>query len=240
MILYPAIDLKGGQCVRLYQGDMAKATVYNADPADQAQRFAEAGAAWLHVVDLDGAVSGQPANVAAVQAILGATGLPLQLGGGIRNMDTIDAWFDAGVSRLVLGTAAVRDPKLAEAACAKYPEQIAIGIDARNGMVATDGWGATSTIAARDLAKRAESFGAAAIIYTDIARDGTLQGPDLEGTLALAEGLSTPVIVSGGVSSLADIRILKTRGGHLGGVICGRALYDGKLDLAAALRMMQA
>jgi phosphoribosylformimino-5-aminoimidazole carboxamide ribotide isomerase len=237
VILYPAIDLKDGQCVRLVRGDMAQATVFNAEPADQARRFAEAGAAWLHVVDLNGAFEGHPVNAGAVEAILAASDRPVQLGGGIRSMATIDAWLAAGVARVVLGTVAVKDPALVRAACKAWPGKVALGIDARGGRVAVEGWAEISEIAARDLALRFEDAGAAAIVYTDIDRDGVLQGPNVAATAALAKAVTTPVIASGGVSSIADLRALAAEPG-IAGAIVGRALYDGRIDLAEALAML--
>ena len=234
MILYPAIDLKDGRCVRLVRGDMAQATVFNDRPADQARRFAEAGAAWLHVVDLNGAFAGRPVNAAAVEEILAAAGRPVQLGGGIRSMRTIEAWLAAGISRVVLGTVAVKDPALVRSACKEWPGKVALGIDARGGHVAVEGWAEVSGIPARDLALRFEDAGAAAIVYTDIDRDGVLQGPNVAATAALAAAVSTPVIASGGVSSLADLRALAAAPG-IAGAIVGRALYDGRIDLADAL-----
>jgi phosphoribosylformimino-5-aminoimidazole carboxamide ribotide isomerase len=237
VILYPAIDLKDGQCVRLVRGDMAQATVFNAEPADQARRFAEAGAAWLHVVDLNGAFEGHPVNAGAVEAILAASDRPVQLGGGIRSMATIDAWLAAGVARVVLGTVAVKDPALVRTACKAWPGKVALGIDARGGRVAVEGWAEISEIAARDLALRFEDAGAAAIVYTDIDRDGVLQGPNVAATAALAKAVTTPVIASGGVSSIADLRALAAEPG-IAGAIVGRALYDGRIDLAEALAML--
>jgi len=240
VILYPAIDLKGGQCVRLLRGEMSAATVFNDDPAAQAREFAAAGFSWLHLVDLDGAFAGQPVNGAAVEAILAATPLPVQLGGGIRDAARIAFWLERGVARVILGTAALRDPALVRSACAAHPGRIAIAIDARRGKVAVEGWAKTSSIAARDLALRFEDAGAAAIIYTDIERDGTLAGVDVEATARLAEALSTPVIASGGVASVADLARLKAmEGSGIAGVICGRALYDGRIDPAAALRLLR-
>ena len=234
MILYPAIDLKDGRCVRLVRGDMAQATVFNDRPADQARRFAAAGARWLHVVDLNGAFEGRPVNAGAVEDILAASGMPVQLGGGIRSMRTIGTWLDAGISRVVLGTAAVKDPALVRNACKEWPGKVALGIDARGGRVAVEGWAEVSDIPAHDLALRFEDAGAAAIVYTDIDRDGVLQGPNVAATAALAEAVSTPVIASGGVSSLADLRALAAAPG-IAGAIVGRALYDGRVDLADAL-----
>jgi phosphoribosylformimino-5-aminoimidazole carboxamide ribotide isomerase len=239
MILYPAIDLKGGQCVRLRQGDMDRATVFNDDPAAQAAEFAASGARWMHVVDLDGAFAGAPVNGDAVAAIVGAVGIPVQVGGGIRRLETIEAWLERGVARVILGTVAVKDPDLVRTACARWPGRVALGIDARGGRVAVEGWAEVSELAARDLALRFEDAGAAAIIYTDIDRDGVMQGPNVEATAALADSVSTPVIASGGVSSLDDLRALSAAPG-IAGAIIGRALYDGRIDLAAALAMVGA
>ncbi|MFA7428930.1 MAG: 1-(5-phosphoribosyl)-5-[(5-phosphoribosylamino)methylideneamino]imidazole-4-carboxamide isomerase [Rhodospirillaceae bacterium] len=248
MILFPAIDLKGGACVRLYKGEMDQATVFNESPSDQAARFKAAGCRWLHVVDLDGAFAGRPANVQAVEAILETlrgTGaeppVPVQLGGGIRDHATIDHWLGKGVRRVILGTVAVRDPALVKEACRRYPGRIAVGIDARDGMVAVEGWAERSDISALELALKFEDAGVAAIIYTDIDRDGALTGVNVEATAALAEKLTTPVIASGGVSGLDDMRALKARSGSgIAGVISGRALYDGRLDLAEALAVLDA
>lgn len=248
MILFPAIDLKEGACVRLYKGEMDQATVFNESPADQAVRFKAAGCRWLHVVDLDGAFAGRPANVQAVEAILDAlrgTGaeppVPVQLGGGIRDHATIDQWLNKGVRRVILGTVAVRDPALVKEACRRYPGRIAVGIDARDGMVAVEGWAERSDISALDLALKFEDAGVAAIIYTDIDRDGALTGVNVDATAALAEKLTTPVIASGGVNGLDDMRALKARSGSgIAGVISGRALYDGRLDLAEALAVLDA
>jgi len=238
VILYPAIDLKDGQCVRLVQGDMAQATVFNESPADQAKRFAKAGASWLHVVDLNGAFEGKPVNAGAVEGILGAFANPVQLGGGIRSMQTIEDWLTAGVSRVVLGTVAVKDPDLVLAACREWPGRVALGIDARGGRVAVEGWAEVSDLEACDLALRFEDAGAAAIVYTDIDRDGVLQGPNVAATAALADAVSTPVIASGGVSSLADLEALAAAPG-ISGAIVGRALYDGRVDLAEAIRAVE-
>jgi phosphoribosylformimino-5-aminoimidazole carboxamide ribotide isomerase len=239
MILYPAIDLKGGNAVRLLRGDMAQATVFNTDPAAQAKSFAAEGCRWLHVVDLDGAFAGKSVNGEAVRAILKAVSVPVQLGGGIRDAAAIDSWLGAGIARIVLGTAALRDPDLVRRACKAHPGRVAVGIDARGGKVAVQGWAETSDMSAGDLAKALEDAGAAAIIYTDIDRDGALEGVNLDATLALARATRTPVIASGGVSSIADIEKLKSVA-HLGiaGVICGRALYDGRLDLGRALALL--
>ncbi len=243
MILYPAIDLKGGACVRLRRGDMDQATVYSDDPAAQARAWQDAGCEWLHVVDLDGAFAGRPVNAGAVAAILAAARVPVQLGGGIRGMAGIEAWIQAGVARVILGSAAVKTPALVHDACRAFPGRIAVGIDAREGMVATEGWAETSTLPATDLALRFEDAGVAAIIYTDIARDGMLQGLNLEATRALADRLRTPVIASGGVGSLGDLRALVESAaaarGTIGGAIVGRALYDGRVDLSAALALMR-
>ena len=238
MILYPAIDLKDGQCVRLYKGDMAKATVFGEDPAAQARTFQQAGCEWLHLVDLDGAFAGKPRNAAAVEAILAAVDVPAQLGGGIRDLGQIEAWLNKGLARVILGTAAVRDPELVRSAAGAFPGQVAVGIDARDGLVAVEGWAETTETTALDLARRFEDAGVAAIIYTDIERDGAMQGPNVEATAALARAVSIPVIASGGVSSLADIQALKDSGAPLNGVISGRALYEGALDLKAALDLL--
>ncbi|SDB33806.1 1-(5-phosphoribosyl)-5-[(5-phosphoribosylamino)methylideneamino]imidazole-4-carboxamide isomerase [Belnapia rosea] len=242
LTLYPAIDLKAGQVVRLKRGDMREATVYSADPAAQARLFAAAGFRWLHVVDLDGAFAGRPANASAVQAILAATpGLPVQLGGGIRSMGAVEGWLDQGVKRVILGSAALKDPQFALAACRAWPGQIAVGIDARGGMVATEGWADISTMTAGDLARRFEDAGAAAIIYTDIDRDGMLGGVNLEATLALARSVRVPVIASGGVASLNDLASLTAVTGEgIEGVIIGRALYDGRIDPTKALALVSA
>lgn len=239
MFFYPAIDLKDGQCVRLYQGDMDKVTVFGDDPAAQARGFAEAGAKWLHVVDLNGAVSGRPVNGDAVTGILAAIDIPVQLGGGIRDSETIDFWLGRGIRRVILGTAALTDPDLVKRACKDHPGRVAVGIDAKDGMVAVEGWTEVSETTALDLAKRFEDCGVAAIIYTDIARDGAMQGPNIDATVDLAKSGSIPVIASGGVSSMADLEALKAAGaGLLDGVISGRALYDGRIDLAAAVGLL--
>jgi phosphoribosylformimino-5-aminoimidazole carboxamide ribotide isomerase len=234
--LYPAIDLKDGRCVRLLRGEMSRATVFNDDPAAQARAFAAAGFRWLHVVDLNGAFAGRPVNGAAVEAILAATALPVQLGGGVRDEATAQAWLDAGVRRVILGTLALRKPETAKRLCARFPGRVAIGIDARGGRVAVEGWAEQSEVAAVDLARRFEDAGAAAVIYTDIERDGALGGPNLEATARLAEALSTPVIASGGVSSLADLSALKAIP-RLDGAIVGRALYDGRIAPGEALAL---
>lgn len=239
MILYPAIDLKGGQCVRLLRGEMAAATVYNDDPAAQARAFRDAGCAWVHVVDLDGAFAGRPVNADAVRGILAAVDVPVQLGGGIRDRAGIEAWLDAGVARVVLGTVALRDPALVIAACKAHPGGIAVGIDARGGKVAVEGWAETAEITAEDLALKFEDAGVAAIVFTDIDRDGALQGPNLTATAALARRLSTPVIASGGVASLDDLRAIAALAGDgVSGAIVGRALYDGRVDPAEAARVL--
>jgi phosphoribosylformimino-5-aminoimidazole carboxamide ribotide isomerase len=239
MILFPAIDLKEGRCVRLERGDMAKATVFNEDPAAQAQAFERQGFSYLHIVDLDGAFAGRPMNALAVEAILAKIKIPAQLGGGIRDLGTIEAWLAKGVSRVIIGTAAVRDPDLVKAAAKLYPGQVAVGIDAKDGAVAVEGWAKTSAVGAVDLGKRFEDAGVAAIIYTDIARDGVLQGLNIEATLALADALAIPVIASGGLAALADVeRLLKPDCAKLEGAITGRALYDGRLDPAEALRLI--
>ncbi len=241
MILYPAIDLKGGACVRLLRGDMAQATVYGHDPAAQAQSFVAAGCVWLHVVDLDGAVAGAPVNGAAVSGILDAVEVPLQLGGGIRDMATVAAWLAAGVARVILGTAAVRDPGLVREACRAYPGRVAVGIDAREGRVAVAGWAESAGISAGELGLRFEDAGVAAIVYTDIARDGTLAGVNVAATEALARRLRTPVIASGGVASLDDLQALRqVEDAGVAGVIVGRAFYDGRIEPAEALAALAA
>ena len=234
--LYPAIDLKGGQVVRLKRGEMDQATIYADDPAAQARRFIEAGFAWVHMVDLDGAFAGKPANAAAVRAIIAAVpGARLQLGGGIRSMETAEAWLAAGVSRIILGSAAVKDPDFARAACRAFPGRVALGIDARDGMVATEGWAETSDVSATDLARRFEDSGAAAVIYTDIARDGMLTGVNVTATAALARAVRLPVIASGGVAGVEDITALRAEGAGIEGAILGRALYDGRIEPKVAL-----
>ncbi len=240
MILYPAIDLKDGACVRLVQGDMAAATRYNPDPAAQAKAFAAAGAEWLHVVDLDGAVAGRAVNGPAVHAILAAVAIPCQLGGGIRDLAAVEAWLARGVARVVLGTAAVADPALVREACRRHPGQVALAIDARAGVVAIEGWTKTAALDPIELARRFEDAGLAAVVFTDIERDGALGGVNLQATAALARAVRIPVIASGGVASLADLGALKAaeRSG-IAGVICGRALYDGGLDLGAALALLR-
>ncbi len=239
MILYPAIDLKDGQCVRLYKGEMDRATVFNDDPAAQARAFEEAGCEWLHLVDLNGAFAGEPVNAGAVEAILGAISVPAQLGGGIRDMATIERWLSRGLARVILGTVAVEDPALVREAARAFPGQVAVGIDARGGRVATRGWAEETDVQATDLARSFEDAGVAAIIYTDIERDGAMQGPNVEATAALARAVSIPVIASGGVSSLDDLLALKNCGAPLDGVISGRALYDGAIDLPRALAALK-
>jgi len=239
MILYPAIDLKDGQCVRLVRGEMSAATVFNDDPAAQARAFEAAGCAWLHLVDLNGAFAGEPVNGAAVEAILGAITIPAQLGGGIRDMATIEMWLAKGLRRAILGTVVVRSPELVREAAKTFPGRVAVGIDARDGMVAVEGWAETTDIAALDLARKFEDVGVAAIIYTDIDRDGAMQGPNVEATAALANAVSIPVIASGGVSSMENLRALKACGAPLNGVISGRALYDGRIDAAEAAKLLR-
>ena len=239
MILDPALDLKDGQAVRLLRGEMEKATVFNDDPAAQARAFADAGCDWLHLVDLNGAFAGQPVNAAAVEAILAATDLPAQLGGGIRDMATIEAWLKKGLARVILGTVAVEDPALVREAARAFPGQVAVGIDARDGRVATKGWAQETDVMVTDLARSFEDAGVAAIIYTDINRDGAMQGPNIPATEALARAVSIPVIASGGVSSLGDLIALRDTG-VIAGAISGRALYDGAIDLTQALAALRA
>lgn len=236
MIIYPAIDLKNGKCVRLVQGDMSRDTIYNEDPAAQALEWVQAGFNWLHIVDLDGAVEGIPKNHSAVRAILNAVDIPVQLGGGIRNQKQVEHWINEGVSRVILGTAAVRDPDLVKWACHEFPGQIAVGIDALNGEVMVDGWVDGSNIQAAELAAHFEDAGVAAIIYTDIDRDGTGQGVNVEATKALAEKTPIPVIASGGVGSLTDIEGVQSAG--LPGVIVGKAFYDKRVDPQEALALL--
>lgn len=240
MILYPAIDLKDGQAVRLLRGEMDKATVFNDDPAAQAKAFVEAGCEWLHLVDLNGAFAGTPVNAAPVEAILASCDVPAQLGGGIRDMATIESWLSKGLSRVILGTVAVEDPDLVREAAREFPGHVAVGIDARAGMVATKGWAEETDVQVTDLARSFEDAGVAAIIYTDINRDGAMQGPNIQATADLANAVSIPVIASGGVSSLDDLRALKSCGAKLNGAISGRALYDGAIDLKDALTVMKA
>jgi phosphoribosylformimino-5-aminoimidazole carboxamide ribotide isomerase len=239
VILYPAIDLKEGSCVRLLRGEMSAATVFNEDPAAQAKSFADAGCRWLHLVDLDGAFAGKPMNAASVQAILKAVRVPAQLGGGIRDLATIEAWLGKGIARVILGTAALTNPDLVKEACRKFPGKVAVGIDARGGKVAVEGWAKTSEMTALDLARRVEDAGAAAIIFTDIDRDGALAGVNVAATAALARALKTPVIASGGVAAIDDIAALKAHESDgIAGAILGRALYDGRVDLKAALTLV--
>lgn len=238
MILFPAIDLKDGQCVRLQKGEMDAATVFNDDPAAQARDFAAQGFEWLHLVDLNGAIEGRPVNAPAVEAVLKAVDLPAQLGGGIRDMATIEGWLERGLRRVILGTVALTDPDLVRAACKRFPGRIVVGIDARGGMVATDGWVKTSETSAVELAHAFEDAGVAAIVYTDIDRDGVLSGVNVEATAALAAETKIPVIASGGVASLEDLRALKASPVPLAGVICGRALYDGRIEPGEALALL--
>jgi phosphoribosylformimino-5-aminoimidazole carboxamide ribotide isomerase len=239
MILFPAIDLKDGQCVRLKLGEMSQATVFNDDPAAQARAFETQGFRYLHVVDLNGAFAGKPVNAPAVEAILAAVQMPVQLGGGIRDLATVEMWLGKGIRRVILGTIAVRYPGLVREACRRFPGRVAVGIDARGGKVAVEGWAETSELAAVDLARRFEDAGVAAIIYTDIDRDGVLKGLNLPATLALADSVSIPVIASGGLAGLDDIRaLLQPQYAKLEGAITGRALYDGRLDAKAALALL--
>jgi len=239
MILYPAIDLKDGQAVRLYKGEMDQATVFSDNPAAQAKAFEDAGCEWLHLVDLNGAFAGEPINGAAVEAILAQTDVPAQLGGGIRDMATIEAWIEKGIARVILGTVAVENPDLVRQAARAFPDKVAVGLDAREGRVATRGWAEETELMVTDLAKSFEDAGVAAIIYTDINRDGAMQGPNIEATEALARATSIPVIASGGVSSMADLIALRDTG-VISGAISGRALYDGALDLGKALHALKA
>jgi phosphoribosylformimino-5-aminoimidazole carboxamide ribotide isomerase len=241
VILFPAIDLKNGEAVRLQQGDMARATTFNRDPAAQAKAFAQQGFEYLHVVDLDGAFAGKPMNAVAVERILAAVDIPVQLGGGIRDHATIEAWLAKGVSRVIVGTAAVRNPLLVKEAARAYAAGVAVGLDARDGKVAVEGWAESSELSALDVARRFEDAGVAAIIYTDVARDGMLQGLNLDATIGLADAVSIPVIASGGLASIEDVRgLLAPRARKLAGAIAGRALYDGRLDAAAALKLIRA
>jgi phosphoribosylformimino-5-aminoimidazole carboxamide ribotide isomerase len=241
MILFPAIDLKEGLAVRLEQGDMARATVFHRDPAAQARAFELQGFEYLHIVDLDGAFAGKPVNAAAVDRILETVGLPVQLGGGVRDTATVEAWLEKGVTRVIIGTAAVRDPPFVKQVARDYPGRIAVGLDARDGKVAVDGWAETSELSVLDIAKRFEDAGVSAIIYTDIARDGMLKGLNLDATIALAESISIPVIASGGLASIDDIKaMLEPRASKLEGAIAGRAIYDGRLEAADALDLIRA
>ena len=240
MILYPAIDLKDGNAVRLLRGDMDKSTVFNTDPAAQAMAFVAQGCEWLHLVDLNGAFEGEPVNAAPVEAILEQTNVPAQLGGGIRDMATIERWLRKGLARVILGTVAVENPGLVRAAAKAFPGQIAVGIDARDGRVATKGWAEETNVLVTDLARSFEDAGVAAIIYTDINRDGAMQGPNIKATAALAQAVSIPVIASGGVSSMEDLTALKSAGGGLlEGVISGRAVYDGRIALVDAIKLLK-
>ena len=240
MILFPAIDLKEGQCVRLVRGDMAQATVFNDDPSAQALAFESQGFDYLHVVDLDGAFAGKPMNAAAVERMLAAVKIPLQLGGGIRDLRVVRAWLEKGVRRVIIGTAAVNDPALVKEAARLYPNRVAVGVDARDGRVAVDGWAKTSDLSALELGRRFEDAGVAAIVYTDIARDGVLKGLNIEATLALAEAVSIPVIASGGLASIDDVaRLTSPDCARLAGAIVGRALYDGRLDPVQALALIR-
>lgn len=236
MIVFPAIDLKDGDCVRLRQGDMERATVFNNDPAAQALSFQNAGFEWLHLVDLNGAFEGRSANAPAISAILSAITIPVQLGGGLRDRAGIESWFEAGITRVILGTVAVRNPEFVKDVARSYPNKIAVGIDARDGMVAVEGWAEASTLDASELAKRFEDAGVAAVIFTDIARDGMLQGVNVEATSALAESVSIPVIASGGVSGVDDVSRLHAAKANIAGVVIGRALYDGRVEPDEALR----
>jgi len=238
MILYPAIDLKDGKCVRLLRGEMDKATVFSASPGEQAAKFQAAGFEWLHIVDLNGAFEGKPVNEAAVKSILKNITIPAQLGGGIRSLAMIDTWLNAGISRVILGTVALRNPVLVKEACRQFPGQVAVGIDAKDGRVAVNGWAEVSDMLAVDLAKKFEDAGAAAIIYTDISRDGAMEGPNVEETARLASEITTPVVASGGISSLEDLKHLKEHENTgIEGAIIGRALYDGAIDPAEALKL---
>ncbi len=241
MILFPAIDLKEGLAVRLEQGDMTRATVFHRDPAAQAHTFEQQGFEYLHIVDLDGAFAGKPMNAAAVDRILEAVNVPVQLGGGVRNTATVESWLEKGVTRVIIGTAAVRDPPFVKQAARDYPGRIAVGLDARDGKVAVEGWAENSQLSALEIARRFEDVGVAAIIYTDIARDGMLQGLNLDTTVTLADSISIPVIASGGLASIEDIkRLVEPRAKRLAGAIAGRALYDGRLDAAEALKLIRA
>jgi phosphoribosylformimino-5-aminoimidazole carboxamide ribotide isomerase len=241
VILFPAIDLKNGEAVRLEQGDMTRATIFHRDPAEQARTFAAKGFNYLHVVDLDGAFAGRPMNATAVERILAAVKVPVQLGGGVRDRATVEAWLGKGVARVIIGTAAVRNPALVKEAAKAFPGRIAVGLDARDGKVAVEGWAKTSELSALEIARRFEDAGVAAIVYTDIARDGMLKGLNLDATIALADALSVPVVASGGFASLDDVlALLAARARKLAGAIVGRALYDGRLDAAEALKLIGA
>jgi phosphoribosylformimino-5-aminoimidazole carboxamide ribotide isomerase len=241
VILFPAIDLKEGLAVRLEQGDMKRATVFHRDPGAQARGFEQQGFVYLHIVDLDGAFAGKPVNAAAVERILETIGIPVQLGGGVRDTATVEAWLEKGVTRVIIGTAAVRDPPFVKQAARDYPGRIAVGLDARDGKVAVEGWASSSELSVLEIALRFEDAGVAAIVYTDIARDGMLQGLNLDATIALADAISIPVIASGGLASIDDIKaLLEPRAKKLAGAIAGRALYDGRLDAADALTLIRA
>ncbi|MEJ6741453.1 MAG: 1-(5-phosphoribosyl)-5-[(5-phosphoribosylamino)methylideneamino]imidazole-4-carboxamide isomerase [Emcibacteraceae bacterium] len=242
MILFPAIDLKDGKCVRLYKGEMDQATVFNDNPSDQAQKFERAGCEWIHIVDLNGAFAGRPINEEPVDEILKSVTIPIQLGGGIRDIETIENWIKKGVSRIILGTIALRDPSFVIAAAKIFPGKIVVGIDARNGMVAVEGWAKTSDMSAAQLGKKFQDAGVTSIIYTDIDRDGTMNGLNIENTVALSDALSIPVIASGGVASLDDLKILKLAAkktnGTIEGVISGRAIYDGRLNIRDGIAIL--
>lgn len=240
MIFFPAIDLKDGQCVRLLRGEMDQATVFNDKPGAQAKSFVDEGCEWIHVVDLNGAFEGKPVNAEAVDAILAEAKVPVELGGGIRTMETIKFWLERGVRRVILGTIALRDPDFVIEACQKFPGQIAVGVDAKDGFVAVEGWAEVSDMPALELAHKFEDVGVAAIIFTDIARDGLMQGPNVDSTLELARAISTPVIASGGVSSMEDLKTLRDKGGDvLEGVISGRAVYDGAINVREAVDILK-
>jgi phosphoribosylformimino-5-aminoimidazole carboxamide ribotide isomerase len=240
VILFPAIDLKEGLAVRLEQGDMARATIFHRDPAAQARAFEQQGFEYLHIVDLDGAFAGKPMNAAAVDRILEIVGIPVQLGGGVRDTATVENWLEKGIDRIIIGTAAVRDPPFVKQAARDYPGRIAVGLDARDGKVAVEGWAETSELSVLDIARRFEDVGVSAIVYTDIARDGMLQGLNLDATVALAEAIRIPIIASGGLASIEDIKeLISPRAGKLAGAIAGRALYDGRLDAAEALKLIR-
>jgi len=239
MILFPAIDLNNGECVRLFRGDLEQSTVFNNDPANQAKTFEIEGCQWIHVVDLNGAFEGKPVNDEAIQQIIREVSIPIELGGGIRDRDTIDMWLAKGVNRIVLGTVALNDPKLVHEACRAYPNQIAVGVDAKAGKVAVEGWSKTSETTPLELAQQFEDAGVAVIVFTDIDRDGAMNGPNIEATLQLARKISIPVILSGGISSMDDLRIVKDLGeGLLEGVICGRSIYDGSINLRDATQYL--
>ena len=241
MILFPAIDLKDGACVRLEQGDMARVTFFSSDPAAQAKTFEAQGFDYLHVIDLDGAFAGKPVNASAVAQILETVTIPVQLGGGIRDLATIEQWLDTGVARVIIGTVAVRDPDLVKIAARRFPDRVAVALDARDGKIAVGGWADTSELTAIEVAERFEDSGVAALIHTDIARDGLLKGLNLDATIALADAVAIPVIASGGLASLDDVKaLLAPRARRLAGAIAGRALYDGRLDPAAALALIRA